>query len=368
MGTKWEQFSFRMCLTYACTKNLNEIKGEYKMMKKSFAGIILVMVMLFSSVYSFAQTAENTQVVKYSDIATHWSKVAVQNLLKKNAIPFHGANFNPDYSIKKSEMAIMLHNALDIQIAYLVKPNIKDYFDDIKQDAPYADTVIDLVSANIFEGKGHFNPEGNLTKEEMIHYVMQAYKYKMGDNYAMIKIGPATFRDADQISAEFGGDVARAQHEQLVAGNGNHMFQPKKAATRAEAAVVINKLTELLEKQNQQVLVQPEVVVKTDSIEMKIMVKNNTKSDIIIENTSGQKFDFELLDKNKSIVYKWSADKSFVAALTTTKIEAGKTVEFSDTLSSDDYKALKGKISYLKAYITGKASFIKAEGYELKIN
>lgn len=336
-------------------------------MKKSFAGIILAMVMLFSSVYSFAQTEENNQMVAYRDITNHWAKDSVQKLLKKNAIPFGGTNFSPEYSIKKSEMAMMLHNALEIQIAYLVKPNIKDYYDDIKQDAPYASAVIDLVNANIFQGKGYFNPDGNLTKEEMIHYVMQAYKYKMGDKYAMIKIGPATFQDTDKIKAEYSGEIARAQHEQLVFGNGDHMFEPQKLATRAETAVAINRLAELLEKQNQQVLVKPEVVVKSDSIEMKIKIQNNTQNDITIAHSSGQKFDFVLLDKNKNVVYRWSADKSFIMSLTTTTIEAGKTMEFSDTLSGETYKGLKDKITYVKAYITGTADFIKVEGYELKI-
>lgn len=340
-------------------------------MKIRVSGIILAGVILLSSSFSFAQSTVQDKfiaAVKFNDISKHWSKDAVQNLLKKNAIPFNQDKFIPGKAIKRSEFAVMLHNALDINIAYLKAPDIKDYFNDVKQDAPYASAVIDLVTANIFD-KGSLKPDSALTREEMVHYVMRAYKYKMGDKYPMIKIGAATFKDADKITPEYSGEVAMAQHYKLISGSGNNMFQPKKAATRAETSVVVNKLVKLLEEQNRQVAVKPEATVKADSIEMKISIVNDTKKDVVINHTSGQKFDFALLDANKDVVYSWSADKSFVMMLTTTKIEAGKTVKFSDTLSGDAYKAVKDKVVYLKAYITGSSDnfAINPDGYVVKL-
>jgi hypothetical protein len=338
-------------------------------MKKGFLGILLTVAMLCSSSFLFTTATAQDMIpapVKFNDVSSHWSKDTVQKLSEKGAIPFQEMQFLPDKAIKKFEFALMLHKALDIQINYFKEPNIKDYFDDIKQDAPYASAVIDLVTANIFEGKGNFKPEEALPKEEMVHYIMRAYQYKMADNFETIKIGPATFKDADKIDTEYSGDVARAQHYGLIVGNGNNLFQPKKSATRAETAVVISRLMELLEKQNK-VTVEPKAFIKDEAIEMKITINNNTKNDIVITNISGQKFDFELLDANKKALYRWSADKTFIMALTTTKIEAGKSMEFSDTLSGDAYQAIKDKIVFLKAYITGKAEFINANGYEINL-
>ncbi|MDF2987480.1 MAG: putative S-layer protein [Eubacterium sp.] len=341
-------------------------------MKKKVSAIILAGVVLLSSSFTFAQKAvqdKSITSVRFDDVTKHWSKEAVQNLLKINALPFNQEKFIPGKAIKKSEFVLMLHKALNINIAYLKAPDIKDYFDDVKADAPYASALIDLVTANIIEGKGKFKPEGTLTREEMVHYVMQAYKYKMGDNYPMIKIAAATFKDADKIKPEYSGDIARAQHYKLIGGSGKNMFHPKKAATRAETTVVIDKLVKLLEQQNVQVSITPEANAKSDSIKMKITIKNESKKDVVINHSSGQKFDFDLLDANKNIIYCWSADKSFITALTTTTIEAGKTLEFSDTLSGDAYKDIKDKVVYFKAYITGKADafVINPEGYEVKI-
>jgi hypothetical protein len=348
----------------------HQLKYRRIYMKIRVSVIMLTVVLLLSGSFSFAQAAaqENSTLAgNFNDITKHWSKDAVQNLLAKNAIPFNGGQFLPNKAIERSEFAMILYNALDIKIEYLREPNMADYFDDIKQDASYASAVIDLVTANVFERQGSFKPEETLTREEMVHYVMQAYKYKMGDSFPMIKIAPSTFTDTDQISFEYSGEVAMAQYDKLIAGNGNNLFQPKATATRAETVVVINRLSELLEDQKQQVTVTPEIVAKEDSIEMKITIKNNSTSDIYIENSSGQKFDFELLDGDKNAVYRWSADKSFTMALTTIKIEAGKTLEFSDTLSGDVYKTIQNKIVYMRGYITGTAGFIEAEGYEIQL-
>lgn len=338
-------------------------------MKTKFSGMILAGVLLIISSMSLAQAAvqDSTAAGKFNDIAEHWSKGAVHKLLEKNALLFNEDTFRPDMDIKRSEFAMMLRNALDIRMEYFVAPDIKDYFEDIEQNAPYASAVIDLVTANVFEKDGNFKPEGTLTREEMIHYIMQSYKYKMGDRYAMIKINPATFTDTDAITPEYSGEVARAQHDKLIFGNGDNRFEPKNAATRAEAAAVIDRLATLLEEQNQLVTVEPEAIVTDDLIEMKLIITNNTKNDVSIDYTSGQTFDFELLDADRNSLYRWSADKSFIQALSSTKLEAGKTLELSDTLSGDAYKAFKNKIVYMKGYITGVSDFINPEGYEIKL-
>jgi hypothetical protein len=339
-------------------------------MKKRILGSFLAIVMVLSTSFLFLQASalsDSNSETKYQDISAHWSKNAVVQLLQKDAIPYDEGQLLPDKGIKRFEFAIMLRDALDIEINYLKEPIIKDYYDDIEQNAPYTSAVIDLVTANVFEGKGSFQPEEGLTKEKMLHYIMQAYQFIMPDDAQSIKIGAAAFLDADKITPEYSGEIARAQYYGLIIGNGNNMFQPQKTATRAETIVVISRLLTLLETKSQQIIVEPKVVLNSDSLEMILTIQNNTPNDSSIMHTSGQKFDFELLDAERKSLYRWSVDKSFIMALTTTKIEAGKTLTFSETLSGEAYQKIKDKIVYLKAYITGDATFINTEGYEIKI-
>jgi len=102
---------------------------------------------------------------------------------------------------------------------------------------------------------------------------------------------------------------------------------------------------------------------------MKLKLKNTSDGDITINHSSGQKFDFKLLDKNKEILYTWSADKGFIGVLTETVIDAGKTVEFEEKLDMENYKDVIGKAKYLKAYIVGTSEDcdIEKDGYEIEI-
>ncbi|MHB8061478.1 MAG: S-layer homology domain-containing protein [Ruminiclostridium sp.] len=341
-------------------------------MKKTISGVILAGVILLSSTFSFAQAADQsvaTAAGKFTDISGHWAETSIQKLIDKDAIPFGQEKFIPGKAITRSEFVVMLHNAMDIQIAYLKAPDIKDYFDDVKQEATYASALIDLVTANIIEGKGSFKPDGTLSREEMVHYIMNAYKYKMGDKYALINIKPPFFSDDSAVTPIYSGEVGRAVHYKLVVGSGKNLFYPKSNTTRAEAAVVISKLVSLVEKQNSEVVIKPSVSVKDNSLEMKLSIINNSKDSVIFNHSSGQKFDFVLLDADKKELYKWSEGRAFTMMLTSTSIETGKTIEYSDILDGDQYKAIKDKIVYLKAYIIGSSdSFvINTNGYELKI-
>jgi len=342
-------------------------------MIKTISGVILAGVILLSSTFSFAQAAtqvEATTAARFTDISGHWVEASVQKLTEKGAIPFGQEKFIPGKAITRSEFAVMLRKALDIQIAYLIAPDIKDYFGDVKQDAAYATALIDLVTANIIDDEGKtFNPDATLTREQMIHYIMNAYKYKMGDSFAYIKIKGGFFTDHNEITPIYSGDVDLAAYSKLIVGTGKNLFQPRSNATRAEAAVVVSKLVNLVEKQTSKVVIAPSVSVKEDSLEMKISITNNSKNSVTFEHSSGQKFDFVLLDADKVELYRWSEGMSFTMMLTSSSIEAGKSIEYSAILNGDQYKAIKDKIVYLKAYVVGSSdSFdINTDGYGLKL-
>lgn len=343
-------------------------------MKKTISGVILAGVILLSSTFTFAQaTATRTEgalTVKFTDISGHWSKIAVQKLTEKGVIPFDQDKFIPGKAITRSEFFVMLHKALDIQIAYLIAPNIKDYFVDVKQDETHASALIDLVTANILDdGEKTFNPDATLTREQMIHYIMNAYKYKLGDNFAYIKIKGGFFTDHSEIAPIYSGDVDYAAYSKLIVGAGKNLFCPKNNTTRAEAVVVISKLADLVQKQDSEVVIAPSVLAKEDSLEMRLSITNNSENSVILNHSSGQKFDFVLLDADRNELYRWSEGKAFTMMLTSSNIEAGKSIEYSAIIDTDQYKVIKDKIVYLKAFVIGSSDsfYINNNGYELKL-
>lgn len=119
-------------------------------------------------------------------------------------------------------------------------------------------------------------------------------------------------------------------------------------------------------KRNTLVTVTPQAVLGGDSLTMRLTVKNGSKKDVSIAFLSAQKYDFQLLDANNKVLYTWSADKSFAQTSSSVKLKAGAAIIYSETLSGSAYAAIRGKIAYLRATITGSADFIDAKGYMVK--
>lgn len=345
-------------------------KGEVYM-KKIVLTFILIVTIIFTNSLIFADVTKGnrTDTPKFSDIDNHWAKDSITRIADTNVFADKNGKFFPNKAITRSEFVLLLHDALDIHIAYFKATDIKEYFDDVKNEDSYAAALYDLVTANIIDYKGHFNPNGTLTREEMVHYIMNAYKYKMGDNYKMIKIAYKAFADDNKINPVYIGDIARAEYMGIIKRPVSNHFYPKQNSTRAEAITVIDRLLNQLKKENSQVQVTPSVVKKDGSLVAKLTITNNSSNPITINHSSGYKYDFKLLDSNKAVLYTWSADKAFIMMVSETVIKPGQSVEFEATIEKAVMDNIGSKAAYLKAYLVGQSNdfAIIPDGYEIEI-
>ncbi|NJD04795.1 MAG: S-layer protein [Ruminiclostridium sp.] len=339
-------------------------------MKKALFILILALMMVSASMPVFAEATGDKEITKdkYDDISSHWARDAINKVADDSIFTGNGGKFEPNKPITRSEFALMLHKALGIQIMYFKATDISDYYDDVKNEDPVASPLNDLVVANIIDYKGSFKPEEALPRDDMVHFIINSLEYMTGGNYAMIEIYPEPFADDSDINPAYRNDFVKAQVLKLVYGTGNGLFLPKSGATRAEAATVIYRLQNLLQslKVDEEVQVIPSVGMGTDSINLKMIIANNTKNKVTINHSSGQKYDFEILDAERNVLYRWSADKLFIAELGSTVLEPGESIEFSDTIQQED---LMDKAVYMKAYIIGESQdfTINTEGYEIPI-
>ena len=348
-------------------------------MKKQLVIFVLIMTTAFSSVALYAEkltpvSEEFTAISKeinreITDIDNHWAVEAINKIVDKDVFVDEEGRFYPEKAITRSEFVMMLHKALGIEIMYFKAPDITEIFDDVKNEDVYASALIDLVTANIIDYKGKFNPDETITRDEMVHYIINSLKYMTGGQYALIMIMPEPFTDDEDINPAYKQDLIEAQILKIAVGRSNNYFHPKDKATRAEAATLIYRLKEVLKNMNTEVQVIPSAEVSEDSLKLKLMIVNNLDKAVTIRHWSGQKFDFVLLDSDRNELYRWSADKFFIAALTETTINAGKSVEFSVDVEEELFKEIKGKIAYMKAYITGESDEfqIDGDGYETEI-
>lgn len=340
-------------------------------MKKIILIFTLIAAMVFSSILTFAdKTADKQNMgLKFTDIAGHWAEGSINKVIDIALYSDKDGKFYPDKAITKAEFILMLHKSLDLNINYFKAPDITEYFDDVKNEDIYASALYDLITVNIVDDKEQFYPTKNLTREEMVNYIMNTYKYKMGENYRMIKIVLKPFADDKEINVMYNGVVARAENMGIIKRPASNKFFPKHDATRAQVATVIDRLFVQLEKEVSMVKVMPSVESKDGVLKMKLTIINNTNKQITINHTSGQKFDFQLLDANKAVLYTWSADKLFIMALTETIIEPGKSVEFSADVEKEMLADFSTKPAYVNAKIVGSSKdfVIHSNGYEVEI-
>lgn len=125
-------------------------------------------------------------------------------------------------------------------------------FTDVAQTAWYANSVDWAVKNGIVLGvtDKEFNPDGEITREQMCLIMQRFVKYWNSKKGSMIKpnVKEVAFQDAASINAYAREAVFACQNWGLVIGDQNKNFRPQDGSTRAEAAAVLSRLSALLRK------------------------------------------------------------------------------------------------------------------------
>lgn len=340
-------------------------------MKKTVLLFALAVILVITALPVFADKGSVElpgQKAVFTDISGHWAKAVIEKMGEKGIVSGVEENkFMPNASMKRSQFAALLHRVLGINIAYFVAPDITKTFDDVKNEDWYASNLINLVTVGIVDDKFHFRPNDDITREEIVHYIMNAYRYKLNTDAAEAK---NLFSDNSLITPEYRSDVYKAVGLGLIFGKGNNRFDPRGKSTRAEALVIIDRFLETVNKElSRLVKIEPGCAVKDNKFVMTLSITNNSDAAVTFRHGSGQKYDFVLLDSNGDELYRWSKGKFFTMALTSTTVAPGETVTFTESLDLEANKDIIDKAASMKAYIAGQSDdfTINPEGYEIKV-
>ncbi|MCC3375441.1 S-layer homology domain-containing protein [Cohnella sp. REN36] len=185
------------------------------------------------SAYAVLQLTKN-----FADVTNkHWAYNVIQGVVAKQIVKGTGAStFEPGRSVARAEFASMLVQALKLTKTSDVR------FADVASGAWYAEAISIAYGAGIVKGKSvnTFDPNGVITREEMVVMTVKAYAILKGGQPA--KAGGTPFKDMAKVSAWAADDVLAAAALHLINGRDGGQFAPKGATTRAEAAQVIDNL------------------------------------------------------------------------------------------------------------------------------
>ncbi|WP_339322282.1 S-layer homology domain-containing protein [Paenibacillus sp. FSL W8-0194] len=120
------------------------------------------------------------------------------------------------------------------------------YFTSIPADAWYHASFVAAHDRGL-DLPADADPAGAVTKEQFVHYVMQALESTK--RFPMINLVPAALADEDQLTVEYQGTIQRALHYGLVDLDESGRFHPQTRITREDAASILYKAIALYEKQ-----------------------------------------------------------------------------------------------------------------------
>ena len=196
---------------------------------------------------SFSSYVVVENVVKFKDIdeVQAWAGEAIETSASKGIINGRGDGvYDPQGDVTRAEFATLLVKALGLQ-----NDQLTENFDDVSDGEWYQPYVAAAVNAGLVNGRTDkvFDPNAKISRDEIATMTANALKQVLGySDVSDADQALAIFTDADSIRDFAKTSVALLTEEGLVKGRTDTTYEPAGYATRAEAAVLIFKLFNLI--------------------------------------------------------------------------------------------------------------------------
>ena len=175
-------------------------------------------------------------VEKFSDIKEHYSKEYVENMISKGIINgYEDGTFRPDNLITRAEISKILSVALRLDIG-----KSSSDFTDVKSGDWFGAYVSAMAENGYINGyNGQFNPSENLKRQDIAVIMANIIK-------DVQDVEAPAYEDIDDVSDYAKISVAKMNVLGIMTGS-DGKFRPQDGITRAEVAIVVTRLLEILE-------------------------------------------------------------------------------------------------------------------------
>lgn len=174
----------------------------------------------------------------YSDVVGHWAEKELCTLISKGVIHGDGVNIFPDKMVSKAEFLAMLLRGLGIP-----ENELKNIYKDVPADSWFANVIQTSVDHGyITDTNGYILPNTKLKREDMAVIL-----YNMLPN--LKSKDEATYTDELDISENSREAVKKIFESGLITGYPDHTFKPQAVCTRAQAAIIIDRILALDESE-----------------------------------------------------------------------------------------------------------------------
>ena len=184
---------------------------------------------------------ETEQKETFSDIENHWAKKQIEELYEKKIVTgFSDNKFKPDDSITRAEISTLTVRAFNLENAS------ETVFGDVSENEWYSEYISKISAAGYMNGfEGLFRPKDYISREEISVLINNILKdYSVASD---IGVDPRSFSDYDKISGWAKEAVENVCNAGIMNGRTAETFSPDGYMTRAEFAVVLSRLSDIIE-------------------------------------------------------------------------------------------------------------------------
>lgn len=183
----------------------------------------------------------------FDDLAGYeWATEAIEALYKKDVVTEKGErSFAPSEAITRGDFSKYLIRALDLE-RMSDRGQLAETFGDVSETADYYREVRVGKSFGILKGTGDnsFNPEAPITRQDLMVICARGLRtaYLLGGKKADLSV----FSDNASVADYAQNAVALMNEMGIVQGNADGTLNPLGNTTRAEAAVIMQRIMDLL--------------------------------------------------------------------------------------------------------------------------
>ena len=193
---------------------------------------------LTNSVYSVIYNPVN-----FTDVATHWSKAAVNDMGSRMVVTGAGSGaYEPDRNMTRAEFATIMVRALGLSA-----DESASSFGDVRAADWFRGYVNTAGAYGIITGynSSHFGPQDTITREQAMTMIARAMKLTglsavLTDAEQIVLL--SSFSDNGQLSAYAKASAAACLKTGIVTGKTATAISPGTPVTRAEVAVMVRRL------------------------------------------------------------------------------------------------------------------------------
>ncbi|MBO9606877.1 MAG: S-layer homology domain-containing protein [Paenibacillaceae bacterium] len=181
--------------------------------------------------------------LEFGDVANHWANGAVNNMGSRMVVNGTGNDsFSPDLAITRAEFAAIVVRGLGLRPENKAGP-----FPDVKTADWYSSAVYTAYSYQLINGfeDGTFRPTDKITREQAMAILAKAMiltKLKDRTGASATEDTLKSFTDVSDASNWAVGAITDSVAAGLVTGRNDGLLAPKANITRAEVAVIVERL------------------------------------------------------------------------------------------------------------------------------